>query len=347
MDCLGSRFHTHTTSFGNTISLGSTMFLKLGVAIVFSVIQIVTLPVSLQAQDGDRWQLVQNDNGTIDVTLGGKKKTTIHYQGFARPILHPINNGAGQGVTRDWPVVKGTKGEADDHPHHKSLWFGHGDVNGASFWDEKATIKTNSAEVDEKSNQVVLKSDWLAGEKKIASDTTTISFGSLPAGNGWWIDYNVMVNADQETLRFGDTKEGVFAIRTHPNLRLKNDEKRGVTTAAGHALNQAGDTDLKLWGKRSPWVAYWGPIGDSTTTLIMMDHPTNLRHPTTWHAREYGLVAANPFGLSFFEKKPRGAGDFELTKGEQLQMHYRVVIVDGQADAEAIETMYESFQETK
>ena len=34
--------------------------------------------------------------------------------------------------------------------------------------------------------------------------------------------------------------------------------------------------------------------------VTLMDHPSNLRHPTWWHARDYGFMAANPFGRAAF-----------------------------------------------
>lgn len=289
------------------------------------------------------WTLTDNGNGVVDVQLDGQTLTQLHYKSFRRPILFPVKNLGGQRVTRSWPVDPNVAGEANDHPHHKSVWFGHGDVNGASFWDEAQPIQNESVKLSANPPSISLHNLWLVDGKTIGSDDTTITFGKSEATKGWWINYQVEVHADQQDLTFGDTKEGTFAIRTHPNLRLKNDPGRGVTTAAGHALNQTGDRDTQLWGKRSPWVAYWGPIEGQTTTLVMMDHPTNLRHPTTWHAREYGLVAANPFGLSYFEKAGKGAGNFTLKKGQTLTMHYRVLIADGQLPAETIEKCFKAF----
>jgi hypothetical protein len=55
----------------------------------------------------------------------------------------------------------------------------------------------------------------------------------------------------------------------------------------------------------------------------MFDNPNNPRHPTTWHVRDYGLFAANPFGLHDFEKKPAGAGDFKIAAGQGATFRYR------------------------
>lgn len=316
--------------------------------LVFLLVGAVSAVASAQQEEESEqtsWKLEETQTGIIEVRKDGKVKTQIHFQDFARPILYPIFNGRGEKVTRSWPIVEDVPGEANDHPHHKSLWFGHGDVNGASFWDERARIECREAKVLSDQNAVVLENVWLENGKPLASDQTRIEFGSATDLPAWWIDYHVVVKADQQKLVFGDTKEGTFAIRTHPNLRLNNDPRRNVTTAQGHALNQPGDQDGDLWGKRSPWVAYWGPIGDATTTLVMMDHPTNLRHPTTWHAREYGLVAANPFGLSFFQKTEKGAGQYVLAKDQELSMRYRVLIADRKLEPQEIEAAFQSFRQ--
>jgi len=47
--------------------------------------------------------------------------------------------------------------------------------------------------------------------------------------------------------------------------------------------------------KHADWCDYYGSIGGKTVGIAMFDHPSNPRHPTTWHVRDYGLFAANPF----------------------------------------------------
>ena len=39
-------------------------------------------------------------------------------------------------VIRHWPVAEGSPDEERDHPHHKSLWFTHGAINGVDFWSD-------------------------------------------------------------------------------------------------------------------------------------------------------------------------------------------------------------------
>ena len=46
--------------------------------------------------------------------------------------------------------------------------------------------------------------------------------------------------------------------------------------------------------------------GGHTVTIAIFDHPGNPGYPTYWHARGYGLFAANPLGRHIFDpKQPR------------------------------------------
>lgn len=321
-----------------------------------------------------KWEVQPSSSGAIEIKANGRLLTALNYQSFRKPILYPVNGPGGVMVMRHWPVQTDIAGEAHDHPHHKSLWFAHGDVNGHSFWDEKCRIKTigqptmlshpptvifenqwivdrgpeNESETNRQADQDQPIENAAAVSQVIASDTTTIICGAMnddpdPLSGGWWIDYRVSLQATHGEIKLGDTKEGTFAIRTHPNLRLKNDPGRGVLQVNGHAINSAGQTDLDLWGQPAKWVAYHGTIEQQAVTLAIFDHPSNLRHPTTWHAREYGLVAANPFGLSPFLKQAPGSGDFIIPAGANLAFRYRLLIMPGVADRAQIEERFQDF----
>jgi hypothetical protein len=82
-------------------------------------------------------------------------------------------------------------------------------------------------------------------------------------------------------------------------------------------------------------------------SIAMYDDPANLRHPTTWHAREYGLVTANPFGLHDFLGKEKGTGAYTVKDGETLTLRYRVEFIRGEASPEDIEKRYQAFVETR
>lgn len=134
-----------------------------------------------------------------------------------------------------------------------------------------------------------------------------------------------------------------MGIRLHPLLRLSTDEKRGNHTALGSAVNSDGIKGGAIWGKRAKWVDYWAPIDGQVVGVAIFDHPNNPRHPTWWHARTYGLVAANPFGVHDFEKKPEGTGDMVIPANESVSFRYRFLFHRGDNKSARISEEYERF----
>ena len=162
----------------------------------------------------------------------------------------------------------------------------------------------------------------------------------LPDGTRQF-DIQVTFNASNGDVTFEDTKEGTMAIRVAPTMALKG--------GTGHILTSEGIKDSKAWGTKANWVAYYGPdpLG-APITITMMDGPGNLRHPTWWHVRDYGLFAANPFGQHDFEKdKDKKKGNHVLSKGGALTQNYRILIQKGGPDVGALNAAYQVFSAAK
>ena len=272
---------------------------------------------------------------------------SIGYEGHRKPILYPIIGPHEIGMTRNFPMKADVPGEHQDHPHHQSLWFTHGEVNGENFWSEEEGTSTvvheELLETTEGADSatIVATSMWIGfGGDPVCSDRTTLRFSVLPIGRV--IDWTVTVFADQGDLTFMDTKEGTMGIRVHPRMRFTN-PVRDIVSPSGHAVNSEGDKNVDAWGKRAAWVDYWAEIEGNTVGIAVMDHPSNLRHPTWWHARSYGLVAANPFGEHDFEDKPPGTGDYTIAAGESLTLSYRFVFHEGDTGQADVAGLFEAF----
>ncbi len=285
-------------------------------------------------------------NGTIRVTIDGKLFTEYHHADCENPYLYPVIGPHGIPMTRNYPM-RDVPGEAHDHPHHTSIWFGHDGVNGVDFWrtanpGHGRVVQQQVLRVATRSDRGVLETanQWVAADGTVVChDRRKLSFHIVPAGRA--IDWVITIEADEGAVTFGDTEEGTMAIRTHPNLRLENGD--GVTTASGQALNSEGVRGKDVWGKRAAWIDYWGRIDGHTVGVALFDHPQNVRHPTWWHARPYGLFTANPFGVADFEGKPRGTGDLAIPAGESLTLRYRFVIHEGDPGQAGIADEYERY----
>jgi hypothetical protein len=168
--------------------------------------------------------------------------------------------------------------------------------------------------------------------KAILTETRTLTFYSDPKLRT--IDYDIEI-APIEKLVFGDTKEGTFGIRL---ATLLSEDK------SGRMVNAEGkETEKNVWGKRSPWVDYYGPLNGETVGVAIFDHPSNPRHPTYWHSRAYGLFAANIFGVRDFTGDKTKDGSLTAEPGQPLRFRYRVVIHSGGARAANIAELYKQY----
>ncbi|MBK8974430.1 MAG: PmoA family protein [Planctomycetes bacterium] len=262
----------------------------------------------------------------------------------AQPVLYPVLGPGGAPMTRRFPLEAAAEHEATDHPHQRSLWFAHGSINGYDFWagTQSGDVVAHVAylPVDAAERDCALRTrDVLVGHDGVivCTDERYLRFGVDASDGSRWIDVRVTMHADHGPLVFGDTKEGTMAIRMAPTLRLRG------PVAQGSVLTSEGVTGPQAWGTRARWVAYWGPIGGESLGLVLMDHPDNPRHPCWWHARDYGLLAANPFGAHDFAGAPPGTGALRVPAGESLTFTYRFRFFRGAADRAALDARYAEF----
>lgn len=301
-------------------------------------------PASAPA-NGPRTRITITPEGDdLRVDLDGALFTRYRTMGLRSPVLHPLLAAGGVNVVRDYPLVKGTPGEVQDHTWHTALWFSHASVGGLDFWRDTPATTANRVVpsgapriIAGPTPAIVAAHEWRAGDGRVVCrDRRVIRFSV--DGDTRAIDYQVTLSApaDRE-LVLGDTEEGTMAIRTHPALALTGNGARG------NALNSSGVRGKDVWGKRAAWVDYWAPFGDATIGVALLDHPDNPRHPTWWHARDYGLITANPLGVHDFEGKPAGTGDLRLAAGQEVTFRWRFLIHRGDAATAGIAQRFAAF----
>ena len=292
----------------------------------------------------------------VAVTVDGEEFTSYRFTGHDKPILFPLRAPGGIPLTRSWPIEKGVAGEPEDHPHHESLWFTHGSVNGHDFWAPRAHgagpvgpiphVEHLSIDRCESGERAILAttSRWVDPDgKPVLTEHRTMVFAADEAARS--IEVTLELVADSGPVTFGDTKEGSFALRVRPQLQPK--DSNGSQGASGRLVNSEGLVDGAAWGKRARWVDYSGTVDGKAYGIAMLDHPLNLRHPTWWHAREYGLSGANPFGIHDFAGEPEGAGNSTIPEGETLVLRYLVVFHTGNAEEAGIDRRWTNWTEEK
>lgn len=271
------------------------------------------------------FEVEQNDTGVV-VKQGGKLVTNYLVKSEAKPILWPIIGPTGEEMTRAFPM-KEVEGEKKDHPHHRSLWFTHGKVNGVDFWSETkghGNTEHKKFTVVKGGEKAIIgtQNDWVdMTGKKILEDERRIVI-ARGADDALLIDFNIVLRATAGEATFGETKEGSFGIRVPTVMDV--DAKKG-----GKIVNSEGESDADAWGKKASWVDYNGAITNDRVGIAILNHPSSFRYPTRWHVRTYGLFAANPWGTHDFTAGKESGGEYLLPANESLTLRYRVVFHRG------------------
>lgn len=274
----------------------------------------------------------------VRVEVGGRLFTEyVHGDGASRPYCHPVLAADGTPLTRDFPM-RATAGEETDHPWHRSMWFAHSFVNGVDFWNEAGgdlgrspKEKGRSAHVSftrvEGGDVGIIASAnrWTAPDGTVVcTDDRTLRFHG--DGRDRFIDWEVTLHAPKDRpLLLGDNKDGTMAVRVAQWMTAAHAVGGVERGGGGHIVTARGAMDARAWGTRADWCDYHGDHAGKAYGIAMFDHPSNLRHPTWWMVRPYGLFAANPFGWHDFEslKDEPHKGDHTVPAGGDLTLRYR------------------------
>ena len=289
----------------------------------------------------DSITMTKSSGNDINVAIDGKPFTTYdNHTGPNKPYFYPMYSSTGKLVLRHYGVET-VSGETHDHPHHRGMWFTHGDVNGQDFWSEDAkSAKTITTRIEPHNGSIaatlMTSTDWISNDgKKIATDERSATFYTIP--NGRMMDVEIKMTPVGGPLTFGDTKEGSFGMRLPDSMR--------VVGGDGHINSDTGVKDAKTWGKKAAWVDYFGTVDGELTGIAIFDATDNLRHPSTWHVRDYGLFAVNPFGLHDFDndKANPKKGNYTVEVGKSLSFKYRIFIHKGNTLSSHIQEVWNSY----
>ena len=284
---------------------------------------------------------VEKTKAGVTVKYDGKLFTRYVIGQSNKPFLWPVIGPSGDEVTRAFPLEK-REGERHDHPHHRSVWFGHQGTAGFDTWHEPAsgrrtnlgsTVHREFVKVKGGDTAVIVtRNDYVGDGKKLLADERTHEFR---VENGHRIiDVTIKFTAEHGDCKLSDQKDSGFSVRVATSMDV--DSKKG-----GRVINSNGIPDKAAWCERAEWVDYHGPVNGKTVGVAILNHPSSFRHPTPWHVRTYGLFTANPFGL-----RSLGQGkdsSFTLKKGESITLRHRVIFHLGDEKSAKIAEAYKAY----
>ncbi len=310
---------------------------------------------SLTAQQQMVKLVKEKDNNRINVLIGNKPFTSFFYPDtLEKPVLYPIYAANGTVVTRGYPLNP-QPGDPTDHPHHIGTWLNFENVNGLDFWNNSFAIpaekKKNYGWI--KTNQDVKTKDGTKGlltyranwtnqqNETLLEETTTFEFSGT--GPLRIIDRITTLKAAAEQVVFNDAKDGFLGLRLAHALEMptmedkKFTDDKGIVTvvkaskdsiANGNYITSEGKMGDAAWSTRGRWCKVYGKMGKDSVSVVIIDHPKNPNYPTFWHARGYGLFAANPLGEKIFTNG-KSTKNLQLKKGESVTFRYRIVVENG------------------
>lgn len=309
---------------------------------------------SEDVSEDSKFMLVENPaEKKVEVWVNSQLFTSYMYpDNIAKPVLYPLRTVSGKVLTRSYPLET-IPGERVDHPHHIGAWMNYGDVNGLDFWNNSEAIaedkkdeygsifhtKVKNVESGDEEGVLEVVCEWRAPDGTILLEENT-SFVFSAEENSIIIDRTTTLKALDKEVSFKDNKEGMFGIRVARALELPSDkpdiflDAHGNPTETkvldntgvnGNYLSSEGVEGMEVWATRARWMELHSTIEDEKVALVIFDHPDNVGYPTYWHARGYGLFAANPLGQSIFSKGEKVL-DFKLAPNEEVTFKYRILV---------------------
>lgn len=306
----------------------------------------------------------------VDVMIDGKLFTSYIYpDNIKKPVLWPVLSKEGNMLTRSYPLIN-KEGERVDHRHHIGIWLNYGDVNGLDFWNNAETTppekkhlygsiyhrSIEKAESGKGSASLTTTADWKSPDNVLMIEEQTY-FNFVTRGNMRFIDRTTALKAIIEEVKFTDDKEGMFGIRVARELELPTEKATKLTDANGgielvEKINNQfvngnyrsadGIEGKEVWGTRCRWMKLLGKIEGEQVALVIIDHPENVGYPTYWHARDYGLFAANPLGQKIFSNGEKEL-NFILKKGESVTFKYRLIVASENLTDNQINNLADEF----
>jgi hypothetical protein len=339
--------------------------------VIFAAAAFLVCCLIAEAKRADRITVSANETERrVDIAIDSQPFTSyIWPTTLKKPVLYPLRTAKGTIITRGFPLEQ-RPGERVDHPHHAGLWFNYENVNGLDFWNNSDAIPAEnaskmgtilhqsivSAKGGVEQGELEVETAWVTPDKKVLlKERTRFVFHGGPGFRS--VDRVATLRALDEKVSFPDEKDGMLGLRVIRALEIPSDKPEVYTDASGRPttvakldntgvngtyLTSEGKKGDAAWGTRGRWCNLSGMVGDEPVTITILDHPQNPGFPTYWHARGYGLFAANPLGQKIFSNG-KDVLNFSLAPHASVTFRYRILISSAILTSEATEAAYKEF----
>ncbi len=275
--------------------------------------------------------------GRVTVVIDGLPFAVYYYRDdkIPRPFFAYVRAPVGLQVTRHCPPIEGQ--DLMDHPtFHPGIWMAFGDINGADYWRNTTRVQHAGFVEQPKGgagrgafavlNKYLDKQD---SSKNVCNEVARYTFLNRP--EGYFLLWDSTFSSDHQ-FAFGDQEEMGLGFRVATPLRVEQKSAGTVPPGNGTIVDSEGRKNGdEIWGNSADWCDYSGTMAGQRVGMTIFCHPDNFR-PSWFHARDYGLLEANPFGRQAFGK---GAKSSVVVKpGEKLRLRYGILVHSGPEKSE-------------
>lgn len=262
--------------------------------------------------------------GKLRITIGGRPFATYVYQDekIPRPYFAHVFTPVGIQVTRNHPPIEG-KDRTDHATFHPGIWQAFGDISGADFWRNRATVRhvrfVQQPKGGRGQGSFVVQNRYESNGKPICDETCRFTISVRPSGI--LLIWDSTFRSDQDDFYFGDQEEMGLGVRVATPISV---------VKGGQIINSDGlKNERQAWGKQANWCDYSGNIDGYRVGITLMPDPKNFRR-SWFHARDYGLLLANAFGRNAFTKGKKSR--VVVKKGETFRLRTGVLVHGSKAN---------------
>lgn len=274
----------------------------------------------------------------IVITADSQPLATYVYSDpdISRPYFKDIHAPGGIQVTRHHPPREGI--DPTDHAHyHPGLWLAFGDLSGVDSWRNKARVEhvefLQAPTVSGNRGSFTVRNRYLHEARIVCEEICAYTFLVRPSG--YLILWDSVFRSERSDFWFGDQEEMGLGVRVATPIMVKS--KQG-----GRILDSAGRRNEKgIWGKQAAWCDYSGPMEGVFAGVTVMPDPDNFR-PCWWHTRDYGFMAANPFGRAAF--RAGSTSKVPVKAGQSFRLAYGILLHAGPSENDVdLQAAYEDY----
>jgi hypothetical protein len=305
--------------------------LGVGTLICLTVVAIAALPASRSPAADGAVEFLPSE-GSIAISVDGEPLATFVYKDkeITRPYFAHVKAPGGVQVTRNHPPVEGA--DLPDHAtFHPGVWLAFGDVSGSDYWRLAAPVKFDRMLIEPTGSKGRGHFAMRFKYQNQKNPTETVCTEDFHAAihaieGGRLIVWDSTFSSDKE-FTFGDQEEMGLGVRVATPIRADRNSKTGMPPGNGEMVSCSGArNEAAIAGNSFDWCDYRGELEGNLVGVALFPHPENFR-PSWFHARDYGMIVANPFGRDAFGHGEKSA--IVVKPGDKFRLRYGVYVHAG------------------